>query len=478
MSGLEQKREYMRRIFRGEVTYGEGSPTEQASRYRIEEMYDDIVAAALTNPSDAVSEVDMLVSLSGFTPETTLLAYELVRPQRLMIISSANVSEKVDIIFDKLYGRLKPSQIQFHFCDPADPLGIYEIVKKVVRPQSGVGAVSTIIDITGGKKVMSASAALAASQLDLPMCYVDGVFDAEMRVAVPGTERLRVLLNPTRLFRENDMDAATEMFRSGVYAGAKVRFAELSESTSEPVRARFLGDLSELYQAWCDLDAANLSRVAVSVKEKLLDPRLNLSEETRARLVDQLSFVDHLVARDGSALLLNFFLLGKHYQAMGRLDFAALLFYRTIEQSFSERLARNYGGFDSKEPDYSLLGLDQEDLRQRYLDTVRKIFPDSNRTGLPWDVGLLDAMLLLFIVGDELLPVADIKNLRGVNHVQNLVSSRNGSVLAHGVELVTQKQCDDLRARALRNLRAFWQLHHDDEHVSNRIDALRFVTEI
>ena len=467
----------MRRIFRGEVTYGDGSPTEQASRYRVEEMYDDIVAAALANPSDPVPEVDTLVSLSGFSPETTLLAFELVRPRRFTVISSHNVSDKYDIISTKLSGRLKPSQIRFEPCDPADPLGIYDIVKKAVRPPSGAGAVSAMIDITGGKKVMSASAALAASQLDLRMCYVNGDFDAEMRVAVPGTESLKVLVNPTELFGDQDMRAAREMFRSGVYAGAKARFAELSKSMSEPVRARFLCDLSALYQAWCDLDAASLSRLAVSVKDKLLDPRLELLVETRGRLGDQLEFVDRLVDRDGSALLLNFFLLGNHYQAMGRFDFAALLFYRTIEQSLSERLARNYSGFDLEKPDYSLLGQDPEELRRRYLAAIRQMFPDSDREALPWTVGLLDAMVLLHVVGDKLLPAADVRGLRGVNHVQQLVNTRNRSVLAHGVELVSREQCQALRGRALQNLRAFWKLHHAGENVDKRIDTLRFVTE-
>jgi CRISPR-associated protein (TIGR02710 family) len=478
MSGLEQKLDPMRRIFRGEATHGEGSRTEQASRYRIDVMYDDIVAAALANPSDPIPEVHTLVSLSGFSPETTLLAFEFVRPQKLVIITSTNVSDKADIIFDKLYGRLKPTQIQFQFCDPADPLGIYEIVKKAVRPPSGEGAVSAIIDITGGKKVMSASAALAASQLDLQMCYVNGDFDPEMRVAVPGTERLNVLANPTRLFGEQKMEAAREMFRSGAYAGAKARFAELSESMSEPFQARFLCLLAELYQAWCDLDAETLSKLVVSVREKLLDPRLKLLVETRGRLVDQLGFVDRLVHLDGSALLLNFFLLGKHYQAMGRFDFAALLFYRTIEQSLSERLGRNYGGFDLEKPDYSLLSDDSEKLRQQYLSVVRKMFPEGNRDNLPWTVGLVDAMLLLHVVDDEFLRAADIKDLRGVSHVQNLVSTRNRSVLAHGVELVTQDQCDTLCRRALRNLRAFWKVHHSDENVDDRIDTLRFVTEV
>jgi CRISPR-associated protein (TIGR02710 family) len=478
MSTLERKREYMRRVFRGEVSYGEGSRTEQASRYRIEEMYDDIVAAALANQTEPIPPVHTLVSLSGFSPETTLLAFEFVRPQQLMIISSENVSEKIDVIYGKLHGRLKPTQIQFRLCDPADPLGIYDIVKKAVRPQPGQRPVSAIIDITGGKKVMSASAALAASQLNLQMCYVNGEFDPEMRVAVPGTERLQVLANPTNLFGDQDMDATKELFRSGSYAGAGARFAELSESMSEPVQARFLCDLAELYQAWCDLDTASLRKLAVSVQAKLLDPRLRLLAESRDRLADQLGFVERLADRDGSALLLTFFLLGEHYQEMGRLDFAALLFYRTIEQSLAERLTRNYRGFDLEKPDYTLLGLDREELRQQYLSAVRKLFPENDRDGLPWQVGLVDAMLLLHVIGDQLLPAADIRDLRGVGHMQQLVATRNRSVLAHGVELVTQKQCGALRGRALQNLRAFWKLHHSDENVDERISTLRFVAEV
>ncbi len=86
-------------------------------------------------------------------------------------------------------------------------------------------------------------------------------------------------------------------------------------------------------------------------------------------------------------------------------------------------------------------------------------------------------MLLLHIVGDELLTAADINDLRGVNHVRNLVATRNRSVLAHGVELVTQEQCNALRGRALQNLRAFWKFHHCAENVDHLIDTLRFVTE-
>ncbi|MFD0591991.1 hypothetical protein ACFQZ4_04970 [Catellatospora coxensis] len=64
---------------------------------------------------------------------------------------------------------------------------------------------------------MSAGAALAAAQLDLAMCYIDSDFDPEMRQALPGSERLCVLPNPTALFGDKDMAAAMAMFRAGLY---------------------------------------------------------------------------------------------------------------------------------------------------------------------------------------------------------------------------------------------------------------------
>lgn len=479
MASLKQKRDRMRRIFRGLEPYGEGTAAEQANRYRLEVMYPDVVVETRKNSAGVERPpVDLLVSLSGFSPETTLLAYELIQPRRLLVISSENTRPKVNLIYEKLRDRLEFADFQHLYVDPVDPVDIYDIVKKAVfsrRPEEA--PVAAIIDITGGKKVMSAGAALAASQLDLPMCYIDSEFDPEMRQSLPGTERLCILPNPTTLFGDKDMDAAREMFRSGVFSGAQARFGELSLSMSEPARARFLGDLSALYQAWCDLDATSLPNWVEQVRRRVVDPRSGLRPETAQRLGEQLDFVECLVARDRSALLLNFFLLGEHYQRFNRYDFAALLYYRTIEESLSERLRRAYGGFDLEHPDYALLFPDIEDLTVRYQGACNKLFGGDRRTALPWQVALLDALVLLHIVNDELLRLAKVNGLGGIGHIRGLVKGRNRSVLAHGDESVTVDQCRSLRTRALLNLRAFWQLHHTGEDVEERIETLRFVDE-
>ncbi|MEV4320511.1 hypothetical protein [Actinocrispum sp. NPDC049592] len=482
MATLEQKRDYMRRIFRGLESYGEGTAAAQATQYRLTELYADVVVAARKNSSGVERPaIDLLVSLSGFSPETTLLAFELLQPTRLLVVSSENTRTKVDVIHEKLRDRLAFSQIQVVYCEPADPIGIYEIVRKAVGPRHlGGPALKAIIDITGGKKVMSAGAALAASQLDLKMCYIDSDYDPEMRQALPGTERLCILPNPTALFGDKEMESALAMFRSGAYSGATARFGQLSESMSEPARARFLGDLAAFYQAWCDLDANSVGQVASRVRERLSDPRSQVRPETKRRLTEQLDFVEALVTRDGSASLLNFFLLGEHYLRLDRYDFAALLFYRTIEKSFSERMRRQYQGFDLEHPDYTLLIGPDEDVNQlgrRFTDVAAKIFAVDRQAVLPWKVALVDAMILLHVIGDEMLSAAKITDLKGVGYVRNLVDARNRSVLAHGEESVNRQQCDDLRKRALLNLRAYWRLHEPAENVDDRIETLQFVSE-
>jgi hypothetical protein len=479
MITLEQKRERMRRIFRGLEPFGEGTAAEQANRYRLNEMYSDVVAAAKANSADVPRpEVDLLVSLSGFSPETTLLAYELILPLRLLVISSDNTRSQVDVIHKKIGDRLEFSQFMHDYVDPVNPIDIYELVKKAVRPvRPGDPPLRAIIDITGGKKVMSASAALAASQLDLKLCYIDSQFDPEMRQAIPGTERLCILSNPTVLFGDKDMDAAVQMFKSGGYVGAKERFGELSERVSAPARARYLCDLAALYQSWCDLDSGDLPARVEQVKMRIADPRSEVRPETAKRLAEQLEFVRALVAKDSSAQLLNSYLLGEHYFRLGRNDFAALLYYRTIEKSLAERLRRGYQGFDVGKPDYRLLDPDVDHLADRYGEQAMAVFKSNRPIALPWRVQLIEAVIILFLLGDEMLPVASVKGVGAVNHLRRLADIRNHSVLAHGETPVRAGDCDKLRQQALVHLRAFWRLHEVDQDVDKRIETLRFITE-
>lgn len=153
------------------------------------------------------------------------------------------------------------------------------------------------------------------------------------------------------------------------------------------------------------------------------------------------------------------------------------MFYRTIEKSFAERLRRGYGDFAVDRPRYELLDEDVDGFTDRYAAAARALFGPNASTGLPRKAGLVDALLLLFVLDDDLLTAAHIRDLSGVRHLRGLADARNESVLAHGEASVTKDQCGALRQRALLNLRAFWRLHHAAEDVEERIATLSFVTE-
>ena len=111
----------MRDIFRGLESYGAGSPSEQATRFRLEMLFPEVIKRAKANSAatPAPPEVDLLVSLSGFSPATTILAFELIRPRQLFVISSENTSDSIDVIHEHLVmGRRLPAR-HFHHkaCD-------------------------------------------------------------------------------------------------------------------------------------------------------------------------------------------------------------------------------------------------------------------------------------------------------------------------------------------------------------------------
>ena len=108
METLNQKLDTFRRIFRGEESYGDGTAAQQATRYRLAEMYDDVVKLAKANSADVERpDIDLLVSLSGYSPETTLLAFELIKPKQILIVTSEKTLPQVNVISDKIAGRLK-----------------------------------------------------------------------------------------------------------------------------------------------------------------------------------------------------------------------------------------------------------------------------------------------------------------------------------------------------------------------------------
>jgi Csm6 HEPN domain len=297
-----------------------------------------------------------------------------------------------------------------------------------------------------------------------------------MRQPIPGTERLLILDNPTAIFGDQELESALETFRSGAFAVAHERFAILAESMSEPRRARLLRDIAALYQAWSDLDLEKLPSLAEQVSRELANPLASVSSATERQLSQQLDFM-RLLIRDGTFIkVLNFYVLGEHYSELHRTDFATLLYYRTIEGSFQQRLRLRFSDFDCGNPDYRLIDVAEADLLDRYNQVIKRVgWPAV--TALPRKIGLMNAAVILHALDDSLLRRIDIRDVKGLSHLSQQAEARNKSVLAHGYQCVTPRECHQLRVLALKCLRGLWALHQPDQDIDVLCETLRFVRD-
>lgn len=470
----------LRAIETGRQVYDGGSGREYALRYYLAEMLDEVVRQAAARSELRAAPVPLLISLVGFSPVTTILSYELLRPERLLVVTSAQAEESVDVIARYVVadGRLRHRDFMHRWCNPTDPHGIYRVVKEELEGlQTSAGERGeAVIDITGGRKVMSAAAALAAWQLDLRLCYIETEWDPALRQAIPGSDRLLLLDNPTTIFGEQGMEEALQLFAGGAFEAARRRYASLCDSLADPRRARFMRALSEFYRAWCDLDLAGISDCAAAVETALRQAGTDITHETANQVSGQLEFVRRL-GRDGErdSFLVCYYVLGEHYRELARHDFAALLYYRTIEGCLSRRLERRAEGFSCERPDYTVLTSDVTVLQRDYGTLLQHSGRKDPNLGLPPYVGLMDAAYLLNALGDDLTAQCHIKGAKALSHLNKLAATRNRSVLAHGEQAVKKADCEELGRKARLVLRAYWDDREGGPSVDDIVGSLRFV---
>ena len=484
MDDFEVKLDRLERILRGAEPYGndpEKGPIDQGLQFQLDEMLDAIVERTREHSVAAIPAhgIDLLVSLSGFSPMGTILTYHLLRPRQLLVIGSEETKGSINIIARAVVkeGLLQYSNFNHEQCDPTDPLSIYRLIKARLDQvaEADRRLPTAVIDITGGKKVMSAAAALAAWQLDLPLCYLDGRFSPRLRQHIPGEDRLLVLPNPAALFGDQEMDRARALFDSGSFDAARDRYAQLAKSVPEPAKARFMAALSGMYRAWCDLDLDLIPKQVAQTRSALDRADHHTSTAFRAVLEEQLAFLERLTSGENSAdLVLCFAMLGRFQLNRGRKDFAAMLFHRAIEGALAHRLVTRLPGFDCAKPDYGVIPGGETEVYRRYQAALaRSGFPPEK--ALPSIVGNLAAVLLLEMLEDPMLAPARLATPEEVRELSQVSDIRDGSVLARGSRSISPAGLDRLVKVANAVLDAYWQQYGDGHALSRRYERLAFI---
>ncbi len=392
--------------------------------------------------------VDWLVSLAGYSPGTTAFAFDRVRPKNLLVIHTEETKENYNLLAGILTAekRIPFSNLRHAACNPTDARSIYEETRKQI-PSSNTKQ-RIMIDITGGKKVMSATAALAAWQLDFEICYVESEYDPVTRKPVPGTTELILIDNPKSLFGDDDIKRAEDLFDAGAYSAAHTLLTELADRVLSPEPIRGRAHLAKMYEYWIDLEFTK----AVEEGNRAYRTASNgLKKHGNDQLQRQIALLQEMGAADQKSSILCFYALGKHFQEQHRYDFAVLFFYRALEAVFVDRLVEHYK-VDQRNADYIKLGVTEDQL----LVVSQNINPTWQRRGLAPDLGFINSLVLLKALDDERISALEAAEGQDIIKVlYNLSLLRNDSVLAHGFKTITKDDAEPFRERAKATLEVF-----------------------
>jgi len=465
------------------------SEKKQQEEYFYKELLDDVVSLSKekwkNNKKVKGKEFDLLITMSGFSPETSVIAGKTISPKKVLVVSSENTKEGIDIIGNYLVKDIGHSNFFHLTCDPTDPLDIYKAIKNKIKEISNNEKIRAIVDITGGKKIMSAAAGLVAWQLDLPICYTESKnYDPILRRPIPGDEEILFLPNPITLYGDEEIKKGIILFDKGQFGEAYNRFNELVERIDDSKYVQFLRDLSKWYSIWLDVDLDKLDAYNKIVEKHLNDPLLQkhyLTEEIKLKLETQINFLKNFFNGDNVVLLINFYLLGMFYaNNLKRYDFATLFFYRSLEGCFAFRLQNEYN-MNLTNPDYSVLNVDIVDLEEKYIKFAKQFGWKGEGIKLPkHPLGYADAALILLALNDELIEKAYKKDKSKFGEIIDIGNLRNRSILAHGTKPLTQKDSNRVQLFAERFLLSFWDITESSYTESNKnteeiINNLQFI---
>jgi hypothetical protein len=155
--------------------------------------YDKLFGAVIENfklkHSSKLPKGGILFSILGFSPEPIILTARTIEPDNHIIFTTNNQSEGNDYLV-----RYLESNYEMVYLSDENFNTMYKALKEqlVLNPSSQI-----ILDITGGKKSMVASAAIFGKDYGCKIVYVDfEEYIKDLRKPMPGSEILNIVYNP------------------------------------------------------------------------------------------------------------------------------------------------------------------------------------------------------------------------------------------------------------------------------------------
>lgn len=412
---------------------------------------------------------DTLVSLMGFSPETTVHMALMLRPKTLVVAYSAEARATAKPAFDYLLRENLVDYFGFRHTevDAFDPRSIHDRILKELDTTDGVA-----VDVTGGTKVMSATAGTLAWELGVDLCYIDGGWNPRSGSAgLTKPSVLKILDNPSRFRGYAIRRQGVESYGRGDFIDAAEKFEESRKIISKSDFDTLGLDLSRCYEAMADFDPERVGHALVGLERTLENGGVRALYEGRLEIEPHLRALRRFRDKDRMAMLAALMDLAELYTRQHRYDFAGLLWYRALEALVETGFHRIAPDFKMTRPDWSLLDVDRERIAGEY---DRLPIPRDADSRLPERLHLLSGFGVLCIVDELAHRFRGATPREACGMLLGLGKARNRSYLAHGFEKLTETESRNLAIGADDLARAILRDDHAEfELIRGRLRPLR-----
>ena len=320
--------------------------------------------------------------------------------------------------------------------DMNDVNGIYEEVSKKLGELKGKGY-DLVVDFTSGTKAMSAGAVLAATSENATISYVAG-----KRVGgkvVRGEEQV-LSYSPVKGMVDSEIKILRELFNTYQYESCMEVIKRIEEMTSDPEiteRLRRYRQLVEGYSLWDRFDHKKALEILRTFDRSIVNIERNKKILLKMERENYESY-DLLIAD----ILNN----ARRRMEEGKYDDAVARLYRTVELIAQYRLKMKYEIDTSDVDTWHLKTLGME---RKVLEKYEELRDEKGKIKLP----LRKDFELLQDLGDEIG-----KKFLEDKKMQDLLSRRNKSILAHGLVPVKREDAE----RMFESVREYVELVVED----------------
>jgi hypothetical protein len=381
-----------------------------------------------------------LVSLLGFSWQPVAFMAAWCRPERMLVIGTEEslnlkvAGERILTVIARVAGIDRDIIETTRVGDPGEA-DIYRAVRDFLS--SGIPPREVFVDPTGGKKSMSAAAALAGFLAGAPLVYVDYAgYHGPNRIPVARTEYPRLLTNPLEVLGDLELRDVFAAFHRSDFGEAERLARKLAGRLYEPREAEALAELAGGYAAWDRFDFAEARRGLTNAARIIAEfggmGKWAWAENIGDILTGNLQALETLAnltetpvsIEDGLPLVVWYLAAARRMADAGKTSLAVLLLYAAMERYMGLCLRIEWG-LDDKQPDYSRVE-DRIDWDRFHAAGKDLIGQRYQRRPLEGELNFTKAAQLLATLAPHRLDLKDLGRLHGLSTTRNKCEYEHG----------------------------------------------------